>query len=37
MTQTFKLKKGEITFEKDRILISDNEHNQNRQYLTTND
>ena len=36
MTQTFKLKKGEITFEKDRILITDNAHNQKYMFLIVN-
>ncbi|MBK6947373.1 MAG: hypothetical protein IPH16_04175 [Haliscomenobacter sp.] len=30
MTQTFKLKKGEISFETDKVKISDNSRKQNR-------
>ena len=33
MTQTFKLKKGEISFETDKVRISDNSRKQNRMQL----
>jgi hypothetical protein len=35
MTQTFKLKKGEISFDGDKIIISDDAEKQKRQTLLT--
>jgi hypothetical protein len=35
MTQTFKLKKGEILFDRDKIIISDDAVKQKRQTLLT--